>query len=72
LGMGRGGGGDVEDINYKTRIENCFKGTQSGDNLDFFGPNQKHYMNLVTFRKKFDSFPLIFARISMFEPFRDE
>jgi hypothetical protein len=47
LGMG-GGGGDVENINYETRIENCFKGTQSGDNLDFFGPNQKHYM---TFRK---------------------
>ena len=35
--------------------------------LNFFWPKSKPYMPLVNFQKKFDSFPSIFARISMFE-----
>jgi len=35
--------------------------------IDFFLPKSKSYMTLVKIRKKFDSFPSLFARISMFK-----
>ncbi len=52
-----------------TWSEGNFKGTQAWDNFDFFLPKSKPYMALVNFWKNFNSSPLIFARILMFEHF---
>jgi hypothetical protein len=38
--------------------------------LNFFLPKSNPYMPFVNFQKYFASFPLIFARISMFEHYR--
>ncbi len=49
------------------------KDTQAWDNFEFFFlPKSNPYMPFVNFRKNFDSFPLIFARISMFQHFRSD
>ncbi len=48
------------------------KGTQAWDNFEIFLPTSKLYMPLVNFQKNFDSFPTIFARISIFENFRGD
>ncbi len=53
--------------------QDCFKGTQAWDNLDFFYLNKIYIYALGKFsKKKFASFPSIFARISKFEHFRGD
>ncbi len=54
-------------------ILGLLKGTQAWDNLEFFLTLIKSLYALRKFsKKKFASFPLIFALISMFEHFRDD
>ncbi len=48
------------------------KGTQAWDNFEFFLPKSKHYVAFVNFWKFFWFFSFDFARISMFEHFRDD